>query len=312
MKLALTTNRGFKILDTETGQAETRHDGARVYFGITWNERNTYVGCMRDNKACLLTFNAALEPVASTIVPDSFQSAPHSLLYSAILGKLFWTAPGLDAVLISSDMATFEKWYPSLETATEWAARMGCDVPMRSRKARHGVPIEDGKERKPKWTGVGSYNLHHFNSVFVDAQHIYVNAHNRGYSELSKFTHDRAFVSMRDSGKASHTCWAVDNAQWYVDSTGGKVMREDDVVYDAGRRMFPRGIAWDGTHYYLGMSTQAPREERDMSKNGFVRVLNEDWQHVRDIEIEGAGQIYEIRALCADARTHNGLRPPIE
>ncbi|NUQ35160.1 MAG: hypothetical protein HUU29_09490 [Planctomycetaceae bacterium] len=395
----LTTSLGVVVMDADTGQYRVIHEGSRLYYGLTWDERFIYAGCNRERHPYYIVFNRALEPIGSVEMEGIDVGNPHGMFYDPLSKRLFWAMPGEDSVYagargqgsgvrdqkehvslktqntqenqesldqdpentnrsflpdprsLTPDPYDWTRFIPCPEDVATWIKRTGGSPPEEKITIRKSKIVE--REASP-WRGPGSINLHHYNSVFVSKERIYVLAHNRGASEILTLRHDWGLESITPAGRLAHTAWVEERgteeivqgakrkvqgetssstlhvaprtlhdssdprpltplSTLFVVSSGDRaVLRNGQKIYETPEGTFPRGVAKIGERYFLGLSMFGKRDERGTGR-GRVQVLSSDWKLLNEFELrDNSGQIYEIRALCADPATHNGLAPPVD
>lgn len=72
------------------------------------------------------------------------------------------------------------------------------------------------------------------------------------------------------------------------------------------REWYTRGLAHDGSTWYVGMSMKAPREKRHESDIGGILELNDAWELQNIIPIKDRGQVNEIRIMDVPDMAHHG------
>ena len=73
--------------------------------------------------------------------------------------------------------------------------------------------------------------------------------------------------------------------------------------------MYFRGLARTKDRFYIGVSHFSPREKR-VEGGSAILVMDSDLNQLGFVQLEGTGQLCEIRALEGD-KAHNGTNCPV-
>ena len=153
-------------------------------------------------------------------------------------------------------------------------------------------------------------DVHHFNSVWRDGEHLFLVAHNHGPSEVWEVCASTREVQKKYlSGKHVHNVWREDGVLTMCSSGTGTVETVDGrVLCKVGQ--FPRGVVIHPEFNAVGVSTVAHRSNRLMAE-GSIDIFTKQWGFIRKIPLGRCGQVTELRGLGPDL-AHNGLAPPTQ
>ena len=268
----VSTSRSLLALDLGTGEAKEIHTGKGLYFGITYSNELIFVGA-RNNYDCfeyldniqhfsgsVLVFNYNLDLVGEINMPTMTTVATlrdlHQILF---LDDKLWLICALDNMVMINDFDGWDYWFPS-------------------------------DNKKERWK-----DIHHFNSLWVDfdMSSIYILAHQRGPSDIWKFSYpDLELEEKIELGEEAHNIWKFKSKLYTCDSKKGTVVSENDFELQVGD--FTRGAVITDQCFVIGTSDIAKKDERHKS-SAAVHVYNTNWQKVKQINIKDYGQVNDIR-----------------
>lgn len=263
------TSHDVLLVNTSDASFRSFHSGYGLYYGITWDTSSVYIAC---RWYPWYTLTAKIErPRLITITSDRLPMQStypycagglHQILMSD--DALLCTCSREDSLLIRSG-GTWERWYPSPD------------------HKHHGR------------------DTHHFNSVWIKDDLLYVVGHNNGPSDIWVFTWPgRELVTKHRAGNRIHNVWTHDGDITFCNSRSGTVETVRGEVL-ATPRGFPRGIAISDDECAVGVSTIASRRQR-LRTTGCLAIYDPDWREMTRIPLGTCGQILEVRRI--DKRDH--------
>ncbi len=274
------TSRCLFLVDVNTGRREVIDKKHGLYYGITWDESQIYVGSRwypwymptsHIERPRLITFDSRLRRTScrefSVSAGGIHQAAFHD-------GKLYLACSREDGYVIM-DGQQCETWYPS-------------DDP-----AHHGTDV------------------HHFNSIWFSDDRLYLVAHNNGPSEVWEFTYpQRELVRRHKIGKHVHNIWPYKNGLGVCNSSAGRLETlEGEIIVETGG--FPRGVSLGEHRNVIGVSAKASRSNRWLTI-GVLKVYSKDWKLIRSINLGFSGGVCEVRSIDVPDMAHGGVLPPLQ
>ena len=264
MKLLVTTSRSLLLFDVNTGNCQPIHRGAGLYYGITTTPRHYLVAARQRmvssatavdaEKGEIFVFNQRLQPVGSWQSPFALRDMHEIKWYRRHL----WVTCSYDNMLaIRTPAGHWQQWYPLGEPTTE---------------------LRD---------------INHFNSLYLQGNHLWLLAHNRGPSEILQFDiTSRTLLQRLPMGRQAHNLWRTSN-QWHTCSSadGGITNQTGRFIATGG---FPRGIAQLKHGWAVGVSQLAERDRRDLSQ-GQIVIFDHQWQESSRHILNGEGLILDIQ-----------------
>ncbi|MBA1146036.1 hypothetical protein H0Z60_03080 [Ectothiorhodospiraceae bacterium WFHF3C12] len=205
---------------------------------------------MAEERGAILEFDTCLNQVAAHEPPFPMRDL-HGIAIAE--GHLFATCSYDNAVaILSLRSGTWEKWYPAIE------------------------PEDRDKD------------VHHFNTIYVEADQLLLLAHYHGPSRVYRYdlpTLD--LLSVHHIGDHSHDLWrengnlaSCNSFKGYLESTTGPILRTG---------YLPRGIVNGERTRVVGLSELAERGRR-ASCDARLRVFDDD-VHVRDLLFPSEGMM---------------------
>lgn len=272
------TSRSLFLVDIETSEIERVESKYGLYYGISWDDEQIFVSARwypwymptsHIERPRLLTFDGRMKRASIR----EFQvpaGGVHQLIHSG--DTIFCTASAEDGVVISKG-GKDEIWYPSKD------------------------PDDHGRD------------VHHFNSVWINGDRLFLVGHNNGPSEVWEFTYpDREFVRRTIVGKYVHNVWPYKGGLAVCNSGNGRLEALDgtQIVETGG---FPRGVAIGPERTVVGVSARASRSNRWLTI-GKLQVYDPDWKLMKTISLGVSGGVCEIRNVdCPDAAHIDRLAP---
>ena len=294
-----TTNTAVSLFNAESGRSKVLHQGFSNYFGITCDHNNILIGVghMGTNAGMIprSELRQAILVLDDHLNIDHIEEQPfetlgrsHQLFFEpkGEHGRLFWCMSADDAVWVC-DYAT-GKW-------KSW-----CPHP-------HGCKPDKDK------------NNHHFNSVYVHKDRVYVIAQNRlAPPEVICSDTDLNPIYILDGfGNSSHNFWIEDGMDMICSSADSCIIdHEGKIYYQADEEYYVRGYSFDGTTRVVGVSYRGPREKREgetvQNVDANIHILDKDWNFQRSINLPSRfGQVMDVRLLSHRDVAHNGMIPPV-
>lgn len=276
-------------------------------FAATWNTRYYYSAVQNEQSVELVTLDADFKIINRETMQESRNGQPHQIYYNPRDNKIYWCFAQLGIIKIK-DAATgaWSTWEPCKEPMESFVARVGIpDQPRRPLVIRRKI-IDQKNTKDVNWK-----HSHYLNSIwFDDADNAFLMSHNRGPSEIVQCS-GRELATRTRAGQACHNVWKEGSKIYYCDSGRGNVMElgnESPVLKCDG---FPRGVSFDGTTRYIGVSFKGEEKKQRETNDSHIVVADAAWNIERKISMPFPGEIYDIRALCADV-CHNRIEPPLE
>ena len=275
--LVATSRRLFRV-DLETSRATVVDEGFGLYFGITWDSERVYVAARwypalmptsAIERPRLLVFDSDLRLMERRRFPLE-TGGLHQIFFHD--GQLFCSCSREDSYAIGCE-DRWSLWYPSPD------------------------PRHRGRD------------VHHFNSVWIDDDRLFLLGHNNGPSDIWEMTYPgRRLVRKYRIGHTAHNVWRERGALAVCNSSGGTVETVDgSILCTTGG--FPRGAAIGTDCNVIGISSVANRSNRWLT-SGKIHVYDKAWQLRKEISLGFCGQVNDIRILGEDA-AHNSLLPPL-
>lgn len=146
-----------------------------------------------------------------------------------------------------------------------------------------------------------SYDLNHFNSIFINENRVFLTAHNHQFpSFILELTYpDLKLIEKHENlGKCIHNVYVENNEIFYLDSMGSKTIRSTkgaNVHVTNKDKMFLRGFDVTEDYFVVGMSPEATRHERLSGNACIVIVDRKNNQIVEEITIENVGSINDLK-----------------
>lgn len=156
--------------------------------------------------------------------------------------------------------------------------------------------------------GRRSINYNHFNSIYFNKNKLYMIAHNetvksKKTSEIYVFSlsknHELNFSQLISTdAKNAHNISILNERFIYCDTMDGIVMLGEDVFFE-NKSFLTRGLSITKECIAIGGSAFAKREDR-LNKDSMVWILDYNGNQKATIELNGIGQVNEIRCLTGD------------
>lgn len=264
-------------MDLETEKIEVVHEGRGLYYGITGDDEQYYVAARwnipwvlpsKIQRPRILVFDRALQLKETWEFPLK-AGGLHQIL--ELDGRLYCSCSQDDRYLIRED-GEWSAWYPS--------------------------PNPRHHDR----------DTHHFNSIWIDGDRLFIVAHNKGPSDVWEFTYpQRELVSKHRVAECAHNVWKEDGVLAVCNSGGARIETvEGRVLCETGG--FPRGALIGPDVNVIGISKRA-RDAVRWKMKGKIQLYTKDWQLRKEIALGRCGQVHEIRSLGPDL-AHKQLPPP--
>ncbi|HWD35682.1 MAG TPA: hypothetical protein VG840_05950, partial [Casimicrobiaceae bacterium] len=136
---------------------------------------------------------------------------------------------------------------------------------------------------------------YHYNSFFVQPDHIVLLAHNHGPSNLDGFDRrSRAFRRTLPLGVQAHNVWREGHRVWTCSSMEGKLVADDGNEVVTGG--FPRGVAFAAKARAFGLSALSERGQRDWA-SAAIALCDAAWQPRHFVHLTREGMVLDLLAL---------------
>jgi hypothetical protein len=156
--------------------------------------------------------------------------------------------------------------------------------------------------------------VHHINTVWFDETSFYaLENNNKEPSDARIFGHDWNAQQTIPLGLGSHnifrsgntlyTCSSLERAMISHDLDSGEA-REFPLL---GSKWLPRGLAKGADGFYIGLSAEGTRRERHGGMPGKLIATDDVFNITDTLDLEGAGQINDVRLLSELDAAHNGV-----
>jgi hypothetical protein len=271
-ELLVTTSRSFLLLNPLNGEAKVIDSGRGLYYGIAFSKESIFVAARR-NEDCFEYVDQRGEEEGVILVYDDrlrFTQELHAPFPLRDIHQIMFFDNRLWVTCAWDDMI-------AIHDCTGW---------------RQWRPFEDSDA-----TGK---DLHHLNSLWADEGSLYVLAHKHGPSEIWQFDHP----SLRPLGKTvlgnhAHNIWRKNGDLFTCNSRFGTVESVRGFRLEVGG--FTRGAVVTETFCAVGVSEIAGRGRRHAhSVKGWIYLYEPGWSFSRAVELEGEGQILDVRVLGED------------
>lgn len=272
MNLLVSTTKAVLAVDIERDKVCVLHEGAGLYYGLSWDERCIYLASRpgRDEVegASIHVYNHQWEHLGDHFLPEVRDL--HQVY--AVDGELWVASSGQDLF-----------WVYSLETFK---------------------PLFQFCPIASKTLGVS--DSHHFNSIFVTPDKIYSLAHNRNEGSFV-LVHDRQTRSLIERidgmGFQSHNIYVNPEGAVISLNSGGATITSNqhpDFVRDLPlEHAFPRGLAVTDDSIVVGVSPYESDAEKRLSGLSKVIIYDNSYNHIKNFSLGPYGSVYEVRALNA-------------
>lgn len=74
-----------------------------------------------------------------------------------------------------------------------------------------------------------------------------------------------------------------------------------------GRKWLPRGLAKGAHGFYIGLSAEGTRHQRHGGMPGKLIATDDEFNITDTLDLDGAGQVNEVRLLSELDAAHNGV-----
>lgn len=164
-------------------------------------------------------------------------------------------------------------------------------------------PLPDG--------GVG-LNQHHVNSIFVDADGIWLSG-TKPSGHWAHLDHAGKLVDHRPLGDGTHNVWRFAADTWVLSSREGAAVSAGGVHLPIREEGWVRGLAGDGQGgWYVGVCQNRIRRDRAFSDCSIARIDSGTGAASAVRTLRGFGMVHDIRLLGAADPLHNGIAFPID
>lgn len=278
--IAIGSWRAFVLLDL-------KHDKKAVVktgrcWGVTWNESNLFVAEWKGKYAVINVFDKKLRLIAVAEPPKEMPlTAPH---------QIYW----------------FDGWLWITNTQYDYIQKWNGDFENPSWEIWRPLGLLDCYNPS---TGRGN-NKVHMNSIWYDnaSKCICLVCHNNKKNSFMQQYHYPG-LKLKDQldniGRESHNIWRENGNLITCSSSDGRVQHlSGHIVKKTGG--YPRGVVFSPHYRIVGVSANIPFGRRDReSTDGFLHIYEGSWENIIiRLPLFGLGQIYDIRALMSQDRTH--------
>ena len=151
-------------------------------------------------------------------------------------------------------------------------------------------------------------DVYHFNSIWFDDDKMYLLAHNWGPSDVWMYRMPgRKFEGKVNlPAEKSHNILRVEDQLVTTDSWNARmaVGKEYRQLGQSGK-IFPRGVAYTGKEWVVGISAFVAQKYRDKTEFGQVRAYDLDWNQTAIVDLQ-QGMVCEVRVLDVPDLAHHG------
>jgi len=161
------------------------------------------------------------------------------------------------------------------------------------------------------WTGEQK-DVHHINTIGFDESFFYVLENNKQQRSMVKMF-DLNWQPVQDVslGLGAHNIFRQAQALYVCSSLDRAMVRYDLDTKEItefpllGRKWLPRGLAKGNNRFYIGLSAEGTRQERHGRLPGKLISTNKDFEIIDTTDLEGAGQVNEVRLISELDAAHN-------
>ena len=277
---ALLVTTSTAVLLVEGGRSRAVHTGEGIYFGLTWDRDFVYVLC-RNNLAHgrlrrLFGYRVTME----------------------VLDKSFRRVDSIPC--------------PSIHDPHQAIERQGSIYVANTGRDRIEV-YRDGAFSSIDWTGEGK-DVHHINTVWFDDTSFYALENNKQEQSIARVfdfdwraTHDIPLGlgahNILRQGQTLVVCSSLDRAMLRYD-----LDEEATAQFSLlGKNWLPRGLSKGKDRFHIGLSAEGTRSERHGGMPGKLICTDEEFEIIDTIDLEGAGQVNEVRLISELDAAHNGV-----
>lgn len=280
MNAALLVTTSTALVSIENGNPRAVHTGSGIYFGLTWDRDHVYVFC-RNN------------------------------LHHGTFRRLFGYTSTME-VLDKNFRHIDTVRCPTVHDPHQAIEKDGAIYLANTGKDRIEV-VRDGRFSHIDWTGERK-DVHHINTVWFDETSFYaLENNNKEPSDARIFDHDwkpRQTIPLGlgshnivRSGKTLVTCSSLERTMMKHDLESGQT-REFPLL---GRKWLPRGLAKGAHGFYIGLSAEGTRHQRHGGMPGKLIATDDEFNITDTLDLDGAGQVNEVRLLSELDAAHNGV-----
>ena len=289
MRMLITTHKAFVLY--EGGRHTILHEGAGIYYGITWDEHRIYVVARGNEPSRLLVFDNTLYrlPDLPYLHSGPAGDGPHQAFY---WGEVLYVP--------NTQRNRVECWDGTDIFFLSWGPTDGDHDHVNSiwREPTAGTfwVVEHRREKRPKR----------------------IRVLNDDHSLLSTIELDPDTLSLPPSHVGMHNVY-VENGILYTLGPSQVVgydldtqeVEEIELEGVVRYKHYLRALARSPEHYYIGASNFRPRRQRELGASKIL-VTNARWEVQEEIHLDyDWGQIMEIRLIDGPDLAHNGLPCPL-
>jgi hypothetical protein len=274
--LLVTTSTAVLLVDGNGPR--TIHTGCGIYFGLTWDRDFIYILC-RNN----LRHGKLSRVFGYTVTIE-------------ILDKNFRQ---VDSVRC-----------PSIHDPHQAIARNRSIYVANTGRDRIEI-YNNNSFSSINWTGEQK-DVHHINTIGFDESFFYVLENNKQQRSMVKmFDLNWQPVQGVSLGLGAHNIFRQAQALYVCSSLDRAMVRYDLDTKEItefpllGRKWLPRGLAKGNNRFYIGLSAEGTRQERHGRLPGKLISTNKDFEIIDTTDLEGAGQVNEVRLISELDAAHN-------
>ena len=274
--LLVTTSTAVLLVDGNG--PKTIHTGCGIYFGLTWDRDFIYILC-RNNLG-----HGKLRRIFG---------------YTVTIEILDKTFRQVDSVRC-----------PSIHDPHQAIARNRSIYVANTGRDRIEI-YNNNSFSSINWTGEQK-DVHHINTIGFDESFFYVLENNKQQRSMVKMF-DLNWQPVQDVslGLGAHNIFRQAQALYVCSSLDRAMVRYDLDTKEItefpllGRKWLPRGLAKGNNRFYIGLSAEGTRQERHGRLPGKLISTNEDFEIIDTTDLEGAGQVNEVRLISELDAAHN-------
>ncbi|MFI3271691.1 MAG: hypothetical protein R3Y11_06275 [Pseudomonadota bacterium] len=233
------------------------------YYGIASDSKYIYVGVRNnqkkrylyeaDSNGEILVYDYKFN-LCHILKPDFPLDDIHEILLTD--GILYITNTRYDMIAIY-DGISWEKWYPLGNTK--------------------GI-------KKDK---------HHFNTLTMHNNKLYVCAHNFGPSTIHVFSlRNKEKIEEIKLGNSSHNIWFVNDEMYVCSSKHGAIISNKGFITQIAE--WPRGVVLSQNSIIVGSSTISADFDSHYNNNGHIYVYDNSWKLKGYFFLQGESQIFDM------------------
>jgi hypothetical protein len=155
--------------------------------------------------------------------------------------------------------------------------------------------------------GPGGFNQHHVNSIFVDADGIWLSG-TKPAGHWARLVHSGKLLDRGLLGDGTHNVWRHGGDTWVLSSREGAALSAGGARLPIREEGWVRGLAGDGAGgWYVGICQNRIRRDRAFSDCSIARIDLASGTASAVRTLRGYGMVHDIRLLGTADPLHNGI-----